>query len=135
MAKRNEVFPSKYLKAADLAGKPRDVEIERSPQEELGSGDDKEIKTVLYFRGGTTKPLPLNMTNWDAVAAIAGDDTVDWPGNRIELYPDKTLLRGVIKDCIRIRRPQQKDLPREPKAKAPAMATADNSDMDDDIPF
>ena len=33
MAKRHEVFPSKYLKAADLGGKPREVEIKRAPQE------------------------------------------------------------------------------------------------------
>ena len=32
MAKRNEIFPSKYLKASDLAGKPLVVEIERAPQ-------------------------------------------------------------------------------------------------------
>jgi hypothetical protein len=141
MVKRSEVFPSKFLKAADLGGKPREVEIKRAPQEELGSGDDKEIKTVLYFNDGVTKPLPLNMTNWDSVAAIAGDDTIDWPGHCIELYPDKTLLRGVITDCIRIRPPRQKDVVQkpqplqQPRAKVAATAAADNSDMDDDIPF
>ena len=82
MAKRNEVFPSRYLKEADLGGKPLEVEVERAPQEELGSGDDKDEKTVLYFRG-MTKVLPLNITNWDSVADIAGDDTVDWPGARL----------------------------------------------------
>lgn len=135
MAKRHEVFPSRYLKAADLGGKPRDVEIKRAPQEELGSGDDKEIKTVLYFSDGITKPLPLNMTNWDSVALVAGEDTDDWPGHRIELYPDKTLLKGVVKDCIRIRAPRQRELRQKPTAKAVAAAAADNSDMDDDIPF
>jgi hypothetical protein len=133
MAKRHEVFPSRFLKAADLAGKPLVVEIERAPQEELGSGADTDEKTVLYFRGGT-KPLPLNMTNWDGVAAIAGDDTVNWPGHRIELYPTTTTLRGSTVDCIRIRVPQQKELQPKPKVKAVAAATADN-DMDDDIPF
>jgi hypothetical protein len=72
------------------------------------------------------------MTNWDAIAAICGDDTEDWPGHRIELYPTTTPLRGEIKDCIRIRPPRQKDLPQQPKAK-PLTPPAD--DMDDDIPF
>ena len=49
MAKRNEIFPSKYLKASDLAGKPLVVEIERAPTETLGSGTDAEQKTVLFF--------------------------------------------------------------------------------------
>ncbi len=134
MAKRHEVFQSRFLKAADLAGKPLVVEIERAPQEELGSGDDAEEKTVLYFRGGT-KPLPLNMTNWDSVASIGGDDTDNWRGHIIELYPDKTPLKGSIVDCIRIRSPRQKEQPQKPKAKAAAAATANNDDMDDDIPF
>ena len=130
MAKRNEIFPSKYLKASDLAGKPLVVEIERAPTETLGSGTDAEQKTVLYFRGGA-KPLPLNMTNWDAVAAIAGDDTDDWPGHRVELYPTTTELKGNVVDCIRIRAPQQKE--RKPKA-GPGVPPTDD-DMDDDIPF
>jgi len=121
MAKRHEVFPSRFLKAADLAGKPLVVEIERAVQEELGSGADKEVKTVLYFRGGT-KPMQLNMTNWDSVAAIAGEDTVDWPGHRIELYPTTTTLRTKIVDCIRVRAPRER-------------ATSTTADMDDSIPF
>jgi hypothetical protein len=118
MAKRNEIFPSKYLKASDLAGKPLVVDTERAPTETLGSGSDAERKTVLYFRNGV-KPLPLNMTNWDSVAVIAGDDTNDWPGRRLELYPTTTELKGKVVDCIRIR---------SPKA-SPA------ADLDDKIPF
>jgi hypothetical protein len=130
MPKRNEIFPSKYLKASDLAGKPLVVEIERAPTETLGSGGDADKKTVLYFRNGV-KPMPLNMTNWDAVAAIAGDDSNDWPGHRLELYPTTTELKGKVVDCIRTRAPQQKE--QKPKA-GPAVPPADN-DMDDDIPF
>ena len=49
MAKRNEIFPSKYLKASDLAGKPLVVEIERAPTETLGSGNDAEAKNRPVF--------------------------------------------------------------------------------------
>jgi hypothetical protein len=134
MAKRNEIFPSKYLKAIDLAGKPLVVEIERAPTETLGSGNDTEKKTVLYFRNGV-KPAPLNMTNWDAVATIAGDDSNDWPGHRLELYPTTTELKGKVVDCIRIRAPQQKE--RKPKAgpEVPPKDEGKDDDMDDEIPF
>ncbi len=131
MAKRHEVFPSRFLKEADLGGEPLEVEIERAPQEELGSGANKEEKTTLYFRG-MSKALPLNMTNWDSVAAIAGDDTIEWRGHRVELYPDTTTLRGSTVPCIRIRAPRQKDLLQKPKPK-PQTPPADA--MDDDIPF
>jgi len=50
--KRDEVFPSKYLKASDLGGKPLTVVIEKAPLEVLKSPEGKEeAKTVLYFRG------------------------------------------------------------------------------------
>ena len=87
---RDEVFPSKYLKCADLNGKPVVVSIASAPLEPLKSADGKtQNKTVLYFLNAK-KTLPLNLTNWDAVAEICGDDTEDWPGNKIELYPAKT---------------------------------------------
>ena len=41
MAKRDDVFPSKYLKAADLGGKPLTVTIEDAPLEELKSAEGK----------------------------------------------------------------------------------------------
>ena len=130
MAKRNELFPSKYLKTSDLNGQAQVVQIDRAPIETLGTGDKQEQKAVLYFRDNALKPLPLNMTNWDAVALIAGeDDTVNWRGHYIEVYPDKTRMQGKITDCIRIRAPQQL------KAKTVAAATAGNNDMDDGIPF
>ena len=131
MAKRNEIFPSKYLKAEDLDGKAVVALIELAPTETLGRGDDAEQKTVLYLRG--LKALPLNMVNWDSVAAIAGDDTDDWPGHWIELHPTTTTLKGSVVPCIRIREPRQKEKEQQqPKAKKRVPLP---DDMNDDIPF
>jgi hypothetical protein len=58
---------------------------------------------VLHFKGAR-QTLPLNMSNFDAVAAICGDDTDHWPGHKIELYPSTTALGGQMVPCIRIRR-------------------------------
>ena len=41
MAKRDEVFPSKYLKASDLNGKPVEVAIESAVQETLKTLEGK----------------------------------------------------------------------------------------------
>ena len=63
MATRNDVFPSKYLKASDLDGTPLTVTIVSAPLETLKNPEGKEqTKTVLYLRG-TKKLLPLNVTN------------------------------------------------------------------------
>src|SRR5882757_4731357 len=133
MAKRDEVFPSRYLKAADLGGKPITVTIESATLETLKSleGTD-QTKTVLTFKGAK-KALPLNATNWDAVAAATGeDDSDEWPGHAVELYPTTTQMQGKTMACIRIRPLAQ----REPKAaQAKPAANQAPDDMNDEIPF
>jgi hypothetical protein len=126
---RDEVFPSKYLKAADLKGKARIVTIESARYEPLKSLDGKETqKIVLYFEN-VPKSLPLNATNFDAVCDATGfPDTEDWPGQRIELYPTKTSMGGQLVDCIRIRPPSA---PR-PAAAAPPPPIGE---MNDEIPW
>lgn len=130
MAKRHEVFPTRGLTAADLNSKPATLTIVRAPIETLKNKNGEDTKTVLYFRE-TKKVLPLNRTNWDLCADICGDDSDDWPGHQIEIYPTTTPFGAEVVPCVRIRAPQQKELPvPEPKAKPP-LAT----EMDDEIPF
>jgi hypothetical protein len=131
---RDEVFPSKYLKAADLKGKARTVTIERAPYETLKGLDGKENqKIVLYFEN-VPKSLPLNGTNFDAVCdATDCPDTEDWPGQRIELYPTKTPMGGQLVDCIRIRRPSSR--PTAAAAPPPPPTLKPASDMNDEIPW
>ena len=130
--KRDEIFPSKYLKANDLNSKPIIVTIDSAPLEVLKNPEGKEqSKVVLYFRGAK-KALPLNVSNWDAVAAICGEDTDDWPGGRIELYADKTRMGGKTVDCIRVRAPQDAAAKIATPTKA---AQPEAEDMNDAIPF
>jgi hypothetical protein len=101
---REEVFPSKYLKASDLKGKPRIVTIESAPYETLKGLDGKENQKIVVYFENVVKSLPLNATNFDAVCDATGcPDTEDWPGQQIELYPTKTTMGGKTVDCIRIR--------------------------------
>jgi len=101
---REEVFPSKCLKASDLKGKPRIVTIESAPYETLKGLDGKENQKIVVYFENVVKSLPLNATNFDAVCDATGcPDTEDWPGQQIELYPTKTTMGGKTVDCIRIR--------------------------------
>jgi hypothetical protein len=131
---RDEVFPSPYLKVADLKGKPRIVTIESARYETLKGLDGKETpKIVLYFKN-VPKSLPLNVTNFDAVCDATGFlDTEDWPGQQIELYPTKTTMGGKTVDCIRIRPPSA---PR-PAAAAPPPPPPSKpaGEMNDEIPW
>ncbi len=95
-----DVFPSKYIKVADLGG--GEVEATVSSVEWEKVGDDE--KAVVYFKGNKVKPLPLNKTNFEAIEAIAGDEETDnWGGARIVLYPTTIRFNGVMTPCIRIK--------------------------------
>jgi hypothetical protein len=130
---RDEVFQSKYLKAADLKGKPRIVTIESARYETLKGLDGKETRKIVLYFENVPKSLPLNATNFDAVCDATGfPDTEDWPGQQIELYPTKTTMGGKTMDCIRIRRPSSR--PMAPPAPPPS-PTKPVGEMNDEIPW
>jgi hypothetical protein len=103
--KKDDVFPSKYLKHTDLQGKPTTATVERAVLETLKLPEGKTQDKIVLYLAGAKKSLPLNVTNFDAVADICGGDTDDWSGCQIELYPSKTQMAGKTVDCIRVRAP------------------------------
>jgi len=130
--RKDEAFPSKYLRAEDLRG-PTIVEIENVIPELLknNEGVTKE-KIVLYFKGHK-KCLVVNATNFDSIVDITGQaDSDDWAGHRIEVFPTTTTMAGKRVACIRIQAPGQKA-----SAPAPQPKAADETDADfgDAIPF
>jgi hypothetical protein len=129
--KRSELFPSRFLKHSDLQGRAITVTIESVQQEEVG--DEERLKPVVHFRG-RQKGLVLNATNYDTLADIYGDETDDWVGLLIELYPARTPFKGKMTDCIRVRVPEAKQPPKQQPQPVVKPATADD-EMDDEIPF
>ncbi len=119
--KRDDVFPSKFLKASDLASKPVVVTIEAARYEALKTLDGKEQqKIVLYFVGSQESRCRSMVTNFSAVIdAVGEDDTDRWPGKQIELYASTTQMSGKTVPCIRIRPPAQRQLPKLQQASAP----------------
>ena len=98
--KIGQAFPSKWLKAADLSGKEYTMTMQRVGMETIG--DDHEEKPVLYFQGAQ-KGLMLNKTNAEAIAIVYGDETEQWTGKQVVVYPDITQYQGRRVDCIRVR--------------------------------
>jgi hypothetical protein len=139
--KKSQAFPSRFLNAADLNDKPRGLTIKSVQQELLGNGtEEKKQKTVLHFEG-ERKGMVLNVTNWNSVVDVTGEDDSDnWPTHRIELYPWMTEMKGVPTPCIRIRKPSDTLPLGHPKQKAKATAKPKalppiEEDLDDSIPF
>jgi hypothetical protein len=132
--KISTAFPSNYLKCADLGGQPRVVNVRTCVMEELGQGRDKEKKPVLYFDKGQ-KGLVLNVTNAKAIAKTYGDDTSNWTGKPIEIYPTQVEFKGDLVDGIRVRVADVEPsaaAPEQPVAEAAPMADAE---LDDEIPW
>jgi hypothetical protein len=110
--RKSDLFPSKYLKADDLKGKPITLKIKEVTQEIIQNGGESKKKPVVHFVG-TAKQLILNATNYDSIALLHGDETDEWVGRSIQVYPDVTDMQGKTVPCVRINR-----------AKPPAHAAA-----------
>ncbi len=129
--KISTAFPSQYLKCADLNGKPWDVKIRTVVMEDLGQGNDKESKPVLYL-DDAQKGLVLNKTNANTIVISYGDDTGNWTGKDIQVFPTTTEFKGETVDAIRVRVVQEAQP--QPAATPNAAPMAD-VELNDQIPF
>ena len=127
--KRHELFPSRFLRHADLQGRPQTVIIEDVTLEDVGG----EKKPVIRFRG-KQKGFVCNATNYDIIADAYGDQTDDWPGQPLELYPTRVQFKGQLTDAVRVRIPPAKPAPAPKQAPAPKPAP-EASELNDDVPW
>ncbi len=149
----DELFPSKYLKAANLGGKTVRLQVAfLEPGVKLGA----DTVNVLHF-GGTEQMLVLNKTNYNrivmALYPVLGDkakNSDNWTGQAIDLYEEMVEFQGALKPAIRVRVPGQTAPQQPPQGKpavtghmnAPPPASPDvygagslAEDLDDSIPF
>ena len=138
----SRAFPSAYIKAEDLQDTAHCLIMDRVKIEEVG--DDN--KPVLYFRGAK-KGLALNKTNANTISAAYGEETDDWAGQEVILYPTMTDFQGRQTPCIRVRIPEHEE--RAPVAVLPAStlrttkpngavrhtATTLRQELNDQVPF
>ena len=128
----NSAFPSNYIKASDLNDSSIIVTIREVKVEQVGR--DKDTKMVLYFQG-KEKGMVLNKTNARKIAEIAGSqDTDDWQGTAIMIYPTETEFAGETVECIRVKPPSQAKK-KQPKAEPEPEFVAAREPGDDDIEF
>lgn len=104
MASIKELFPSRWLGAADLQGQDYTLIIRRVTIEELkqGSKTDATAKPVVWFQD-VQKGMVLNKTNAVVIACLYGDDTDGWAGKPVTLYPARERAFGQDWDVIRVR--------------------------------
>jgi hypothetical protein len=87
--------------------------------------ENEKAKPVLHFRG-TDKMLVLNKTNATSIAKFCGDNTDEWQGNEVVLYPTKVDFQGTRVDAIRVK---------EPPRTGTASASTNDEPFSDPIPL
>ncbi len=124
----SELFPSRFLKAADLKGRTVKVKIKGVEVEEIGQ--DKDEKPVIYF-DGVERGLVLNKTNGVAIGEIHGDPIDGWTGKEIEIFSMQVPYQGQNVAAIRVRAVAEPAVP----AAAAVVGTAAAADPNDPLGF
>lgn len=103
--KLNDMFPSKYVTGAELGGRSYPVTIARIQAETMrpNAQSPEVTKFVLYTVEGKKgivlgKPLALAIAR-----ALGSEDTDDWTGKKIVIYPEPVTVAGVQRVAIRAR--------------------------------
>lgn len=98
------LFPSRYLKAAELRGRDVTVTIAAiDPRGELQMRNGKkEAKPIVSFKE-SEKLWVLNITNARSIAKIHGPEVTEWVGKRITIYPTTTQCGGKEVEAVRVR--------------------------------
>ena len=120
-----KMFDRDYIGHFDLDGKDVTVKISKVVAGELTAmGGRKSKKPIIYFTG-KEKGMIVNKTNAKTIAALYGNLTEKWVGQRITLYVSSTRNPDGTGDveCIRIR----------PNAPAEKTASAAPDTVDDTV--
>ncbi len=131
-----EIFPSNRLSAADLQNKDVVVTVEKVEFEEFDDNGRKVTKPVAHFVG-SAKTMVLNKTNSLSIADITGQDNTDnWRGARICIYPTLTQFGAKMVEAIRVKRvPETPPAAAAPPvvAEAPVAGVVAATQVDDDL--
>lgn len=122
--KVSDIYGGNSLKAEDIGTSRPVVTIESVEVKRFDKGD----KAVVHFRG-KDKVLICNLTNWNAIVDVTGEDDSDnWAGRKIQLYVDRNVMfQGKRVPAIRVTEPPD-------KVSAKPVAPVDPPD-ESDIPF
>ncbi len=144
---KNDIFPSKYLSAADLPEEGMTVTIRSVTEERMQDG---ERKPIMAFVEAGLKCMIVNVTKWNTLAKLYGDESDDWYGKRIKIRPGEVKFKGEMVACIDVssRKPDEPKLaakngktpkgsPEAEKAIAAAVQAGpdEGGDDDDTTPF
>jgi len=105
------MYPKDRFYAAEFKGKPVTLTFRKTDpptdpvtHELLGKGGPSEKEMPIWHFNETPKKLPAIITNGVCARAMFGDESNDWAGHKITLYPAQDTS-GQADDglCIRVK--------------------------------
>jgi len=112
---------SKYFRASDFS-KEIICTVESVDSCEFKNDDGSAaVKPVLHFQD-MPQALVLNKTNFTALSLMFGEDTNDWIGAKVSLYPSRVDFKGKVMPTIKVKR-------------TPTKANNNATPFNDDISF
>jgi len=104
----DQMFPGRFAKAGMFEGKDVTLTIDTVYMERL-DGDDGDASPIVRFKEsskGTDKQIEvvINKTNVRCIMAMFGDESDNWSGKRVTLFPEKdTSGMSDSGFCIRVK--------------------------------
>ena len=108
--KLSEMFPKKYASGADFKDKAVTLTIAliRTERMRPQPGAPEVQKFVIYFENATKGVILCKTLSYEIADAIGCDedeDTSNWTGKRVTLYPVPMMVAGKRRIAIRARKP------------------------------
>jgi len=121
---------SKYWRAEDLQQEKK-FRIKATTEEVLEKDGKAEKKLVVWFTNDE-RGLVLNKTNNRTIRAAYGDDTANWPGKIIVVFPTMVPVGGKMTAALRVRIPPPKPGP-APAAPQPPVPSGNGAAAAPDV--
>jgi len=117
--KYGDLYSGNWLKAEDLQQIYTPVVLTQIRPEQIRQNDGSNRTMLCVGFHGAEKRLILNVTNYNTLLEILGQNEEAWEGHQVNLHKTTTQMAGKTVACIRIVPAQQQAPPPQPVA-APA---------------
>ena len=97
----DKLYPSEWLKPADLNGQDIVLTIAGLGKEKVGRDNDERV--VIRWQEPGKKKMILNRTNGRAIGEQYGKDTAQWGGKPVQLYVTTIEAFSDMHEVIRVR--------------------------------
>jgi len=116
----DQLFPGRFVKAGEMDGKPVTLTIKAVYLDTLEQEDGTEKQQAIVSFTEIKRELALNKTNAQCLVALWSDDSGEWIGHKVTLFPEHDTS-GLSQSgvCIRVKGSPDIDKPVKVEVKLP----------------